>query len=273
MRKIILAAAATAAVVGGLAAAALADPPFDPKDPKMAPYVKDAKRSGYTFAEPETRSMQDDDFSNPGFLWVEKGEKLWSKAEGSAGKACKDCHGKAETSMKGVGAAYPRFDPHENRLLPLDQKINQCRTERMGAPAWKNESDPLLAMLTYVQHQSRGMPIAVQVDGPAAPYFDMGRRLYYERRGLNDMACKTCHEDLAGMHLRSELLSQGQVNGFPTYRLKWQGLGSLERRIRGCFDEVRAEPYPWGAVENTALQLYTVWRSSGLAVEAPSVRK
>lgn len=272
MRKTITALALASMAAMG-AVQAQADPPFDAKDPKMAPYVHGAKRSGYTFAEPETRAMQDDDFSNPGFLWVEKGEKLWAKAEGSAGKACKDCHGKAEASMKGVAATYPRFDAAENRVLPLDQKINQCRTERMGAPAWKSESDPLLAMWTYVQHQSRGMPMAVQVDGPAAPYFDMGRRLYYERRGLNDMACKTCHEDLAGMHLRSELLSQGQVNGFPTYRLKWQKLGSVERRIRGCFDEVRAEPYPTGSLENTVLELYTAWRSNGLLIEAPSVRK
>lgn len=272
MRKSIT-AATLAALAALVAVKAQADPPFDAKDPKMAPYVNGAKRSGYTFAEPETRAMQDDDFSNPGFLWMEKGEKLWTKVDGGAGKSCKDCHGKAEDSMKGVAATYPRFDAHENRVLPLDQKINQCRTERMGATAWKNESDPLLSMWTYVQHQSHGLPMAVQVDGPAAPYFDMGRRLYYERRGLNDMACKTCHEDLAGMYLRSELLSQGQVNGFPTYRLKWQKLGSIERRIRGCFEEVRAEPYPWGSLENTALALYTAWRSSGLLVEAPSVRK
>lgn len=273
MTKTLTAVAALTTLAVGLAAQALADPPFDPKDPKMVPYVKDDKRSGYTFAEPETRAMQDDDFTNPGFLWVEKGEKLWHKAEGSASKSCQDCHGKAEDSMKGVATLYPRFDPHENTVLPLDQKINQCRTERMGAAAWKHESEPLLAMWTYVQYQSRGMPMAVQTDGAAAPYFDMGRRLYYTRRGLNDMACKTCHEDLAGMHLRTELLSQGQVNGFPTYRLKWQKLGSVERRIRGCFDEVRAEPYPWGSLENTVLQLYAAWRSTGLPVESPSVRK
>ena len=34
--------------------------------------------SGYNFAEPSTRNMQDDDFHNPGILWVENGEKIWN---------------------------------------------------------------------------------------------------------------------------------------------------------------------------------------------------
>jgi sulfur-oxidizing protein SoxA len=272
MRKRVVAALAvlTAAALGGKA---LADPPFDPKDPKMAPYIAGDKRSGYTFAEPETRAMQDDDFTNPGFLWVEEGKKLWGKADGAAGKSCKDCHGDAEKTMKGVGAVYPRFDPHVNGVLLLEQKINQCRTERMQAAEWKWDSKPLNAMTTFVKHQSHGMPVAVQTDGPAAPYFDMGRRLYNERRGLNDVACKHCHEDYWGQHLRTELLSQGMPNGFPQYRLKWQTLGTAQKRIRGCNEEIRAEPYPWGSLENIALELYATWRANGLRVESPAVRK
>lgn len=273
MKKSAIAAWAVLAAISIGGKAALADPPFDPKDPKMAPYIAGDKRSGYTFAEPETRAMQDDDFTNPGFLWVEEGKKLWSKADGAVGKSCKDCHGDAEKSMKGVGAVYPRFDPAENMVLVLEQKINQCRTDRMKAAEWKWESKPLLAMTTFVKHQSKGMPVAVATDGPAAPYFDLGRRLYNERRGLNDVACKHCHEDYWGQHLRTELLSQGMPNGFPQYRLKWQKLGSAQRRIRGCNEEVRAEPYPWGSLENTALELYATWRASGLQVETPAVRK
>ncbi|KAF0223364.1 MAG: SoxAX cytochrome complex subunit [Rhodospirillaceae bacterium] len=270
MRKMMMAATLVALAASPVAQA---DPPFDPKDPKMAPYMAGDKRSGYTFAEPETRTMQDDDFTNPGFLWVEDGKKLWSKAEGKVGKSCKDCHGDAEKSMKGVGTVYPRFDPHVNMLLTLEQKINQCRTERMGADPYKFDSKPYNAIATYVKHQSRGMPLAVQTDGPAAPYFDMGRRLYYERRGMSDIACKHCHEDLWGLHMRSELLSQGMPNGFPQYRLKWQTLGSAQKRIRGCFEEVRAEPYPVDSLENTVLEMYATWRANGLRVESPAVRK
>ena len=37
--------------------------------------------SGYLFAEPSTRSIQDDDFLNPGVLWVEHGEKLKGRSK------------------------------------------------------------------------------------------------------------------------------------------------------------------------------------------------
>ena len=252
---------------------ALADPPFDAKDPAMARFQAGAKRSGYTFAEPETRAMQDDDFMNPAMLWAEKGETLWSTVDGEAGKSCASCHGKAEDSMKTVGAHYPKYDPSQRRVINLEQRINICRSQAMAAPEWKYESEPLLAMTTYVKMQSRGQTVAVAVDGPAAPWFEAGRRFYFERRGLNDVACNHCHIDNWGRHLRTELLSQGMSNGFPSYRLKWQKLGSLHRRLAGCNEEIRAEPYPLGSFEYVALELYLAWRAAGLQVETPSVRK
>ena len=268
-RKIV----AVLALALAVASPALADPPFDPKDPAMAKYVSGEKRSGYTFAEPETRAMQDDEFLNPAMLWVGKGEALWSKVEGGAGKSCASCHGKAEESMKTAGARFPKFDAGERKVINLEQRVNLCRTQAMGAPEWKYESEPLLAMTTYVKTQSRGTPIVAVTDGPAAPWFDAGRRFYYERRGLNDVACAHCHVDYWGRHIRTELLSQGMANGFPTYRLKWQKLGSLHRRLAGCNEEIRAEPYALGSFEYVALERYLAWRAQGLQVETPSVRK
>ena len=49
--------------------------------------------------------------------------------------------------------------------------------------------------------------------------------------------------------IRANLLSEGQSNGFPTYRLKWQGVGTLHRRFKGCNDQVRATPYERGSDE------------------------
>ena len=272
-RRILLAALALAVAGPALWSPAWADPPFDPKDPAMAKYMAGEKRSGYTFAEPETRAMQDDDFMNPAMLWVGKGETLWTTVEGSAGKSCSSCHGKAEDSMKTAGAHYPKYNAGEHKVINLEQRINLCRTQAMGAPEWKYESEPLLAMTTYVKMQSRGVPVQVAIDGPAAPWFDAGQRFFYERRGLNDVACSHCHVDHWGHHIRTELLSQGMSNGFPTYRLKWQKLGSLHRRLAGCNEEIRAEPYPLGSFEYVALELYLAWRSQGLQVETPSVRK
>jgi sulfur-oxidizing protein SoxA len=86
------------------------------------------------------------------------------------------------------------------------------------------------------------------------------------------MACKNCHEDYAGTMIRANLLSQGQSNGFPTYRLKWQKVGSLHRRFRGCNSQVRATPYKAGSEEYVNLELFLANRGRGLPVETPAVR-
>lgn len=197
-------------------------------------YQVEDRRSGYTYMTDETRFIQNDDFENPAMLWVERGEAQWSKVEGSAGKSCQECHGDAAASMKKAGATYPVYAPEVKKMMNLEQRMNQCRTERMGAEAWKWESDPMLSMTSYVRHQSRGQAVEVAVDGPAKEFFDKGKEFYEARRGQLDLACQHCHEYYPGGQIRANILSQGQSNGFPTYRLKWQKVGSLHRRFRGC---------------------------------------
>ena len=228
-------------------------------------------KSGYDFRDPSTQAMQDDDFANPGYLWVEAGETLWNAVEGTKGKSCANCHGDASDSMKGVGTRYPMYDKKLGKLINLEQRINSHRAEVMGAEPWAWESDPFLAMTVYVRHQSRGMPVNVSIDGPAAPFFQKGKEFFHEPRGQLDLSCEDCHGKY-GMHIRSDYLSQAQTNGFPTYRLKWEGMGSLHRRFRGCNKNIRAQPLPNGSDEYVNLELYLAWRGNGLPVETPSLR-
>ena len=228
--------------------------------------------SGYQFKLPETQAIQDDDEMNPGILWVEDGAELWETAEGEAGKSCNSCHERAEASMKGVGAAYPKYHEPSGKPINLEQRINLCRTENMQAPAWAWESGELLAMTAYVKHQSRGMPVEVSVDGPARPFFEQGKALYHMRLGLLDMSCSHCHDGQAGKFLRAQLLSQGQTNGYPAYFLGFQRLISLNFMFRFCIARVRATAYEFGSDEFIALELYTASRGRGLPVETPSVR-
>jgi sulfur-oxidizing protein SoxA len=235
-------------------------------------YQVEDRRSGYTYMTDETRFIQNDDFENPAMLWVERGEEQWSKVEGSAGKSCQECHGEASESMKTVGATYPVYAPEAKKMMSLEQRLNQCRTERMGAEEWKWESDPMLSMASYVRSQSRGESMKVAVDGPAKEFFEKGKEFYEARRGQLQLACQHCHQFYAGGQIRANILSQGQSNGFPTYRLKWQKVGSIHRRFRGCNKMVRAKPYAYGADEYVNLELYLAWRGRGLPVETPAVR-
>lgn len=229
--------------------------------------------SGFEFRTQETKELQLDDFTNPGFLMVELGEATWSTVEGAAGKSCASCHGEASESMAGVRAAMPKWNAAAGKPLTLEQTINSCRTERMGAEAWKWESDQMLGMTSYIGLQSRGMPVAIDLAaGDMKAWWERGKEIYYTRAGQLDLACASCHETNYGRYIRADHLSQGQSNGFPTYRLKWQKMGSLHRRFAGCMTDVRAEPYGIGSDEFVALETYLAWRGSGLSVETPSVR-
>ena len=229
--------------------------------------------SGWRFRLPETQAFQLDDFENPAFPAVDDGEALWKKVDGSEGKACASCHDDAETSMKGVRAVFPKWNAALNRPHTMETQINECRTTRMGAEKWKWEAKQMLAMTAYVGLQSRGMAVNVDTSvGEMPKWSDKGKELYYTRVGQLNMSCANCHEENYGNMIRADHLSQGQINGFPTYRLKWAGLGSSHRRFKGCMKNIRAKPYKRGSDEFTALEVYLASRGNGLSVETPAVR-
>jgi sulfur-oxidizing protein SoxA len=228
-------------------------------------------RSGIEFAGADVRSMQSDDLANPGFLWVERGEKLWNEAAG--GTSCASCHSGASASMRGVAARYPAFDAASGAVLDLEARINDCRVRRQSQNALARESDDLLGLTAYVALQSRGLAVAPRIDGPAAAAFDRGRAFYSQRHGQINLSCAQCHDQNWGKRLYAETLSQGHGNAFPAYKLEWQTLGSLQRRIRACLFGIRAEMPPPGAPELTDLELFLAWRAQGLPLEAPGVRR
>lgn len=228
--------------------------------------------SGYEFRSKETRALQDDDLENPGFLAIERAADAWKKAEGAEGKSCMSCHGEAETSMKGVGAAMPKWNEKLGKPVNLEQQINLCRSERMKAEPLAFKSQELTDMTAFVRYQSRGMPVSVKTDGPMTPWFERGKEIYYTRFGQLDLACASCHEKNNGKFMRADFLSQGQTNGFPTYRLRDQKLIPLHERFEGCMFDVRAEPFKPLSDEFLALEIYVAWRGIGLPVETPAVR-
>ena len=228
--------------------------------------------SGWRFRTSQTQQFQTDDFENPGFPLVDLASELWSKVDGTAGKSCMSCHQDAAKSMKGVRAAMPKWHEQAGKPQAMEQHINYCRTERMDAKPWKWESSQMLGMTAYVGLQSRGMPVNVTTDGKYKAFHDRGKKLYYTRVGQLDMACAGCHEDNYGKMIRADHLSQGMINGFPTYRFKWQKMGSIHRRFKGCMKNIRGKPYKVGSDEFVALELYVASRGQGLSVETPAVR-
>jgi len=238
----------------------------------FAEIAPEARRSGDDFVSPEIRAMQNDETANPGMLWVLQGETLWARKAGAAARSCQDCHGDAVASMKGVAARYPAFDAGLARPLDLEQRINRCRTEHQRAEPLAWESEDLLALTAFIARQSRGLPIAVATGPELRPFLDLGKELFRQREGQLNLSCSQCHDDNWGKRLAGSVIPQGHPTGYPIYRLEWQSLGSLQRRLRGCMTGVRAQPFDYGAPQAVALELYLVERARGMPMDAPAVR-
>jgi len=227
--------------------------------------------SGWHFRSDETQALQMDDFDNPGMIFVDAGIDQWNAVEGTEGNSCATCH-ESPDSMKGVRAVYPKWDEDAGEVQTLAMQINDCRENNMGAEPYKYSGGEMANMEALISLQSRGMPVNVAIDGPAKETWEQGKELYYTRTGQLELSCANCHEDNYGMMIRADHLSQGQINGFPVYRLKNAKLNTVHGRFKGCVRDTRAETYAPGSDAFVALELYVASRGNGLSVEGPSVR-
>jgi L-cysteine S-thiosulfotransferase len=236
------------------------------------PIPPDERRSGFDQMSRELQAVQRDETANPGLLWVKEGETLWTARPVSGRPACAGCHGAASASMRGVAARYPAFDEPGGQPVDLQGRINLCRVRHQGEEPHFPESEPLLSLAAFIGHASRGLPIAPPADPRLAPFRERGRALFEQRLGQLDLACTQCHDQNWGRRLGGSTIPQGHPTGYPIYRLEWQALGSLQRRLRNCLFGVRAEPFPLSAPELVELELFLMERARGLPVETPAVR-
>ena len=232
----------------------------------------DPRRSGYEDMRPGTRAMQDDDSQNPGMLWLQSGDAAYRAPAGPAQRSCQDCHGPVQAGLRGVAARYPAWSERRQAPLTLAGRINQCRTEQQQLPALGLGSEALLGLEALVGHASRGMPISPDPEPRLAPARERGRLLYERRIGQLDLSCAQCHDARAGSRLGGSAIPQGHPTGYPLYRLEWQGLGTLQRRLRNCPSGVRADPWPDDAPAWTELELHLKQRAAGMRIDTPAVR-
>jgi sulfur-oxidizing protein SoxA len=238
-------------------------------------HLKDAMDtiySGWVFRSDETQAMQADDFVNPGILDAEAGVELWNAVDGTEGKSCASCHGAIEEGMKGVRAVYPKWNEAAGEVRTMEMQVNDCRKTRMGAEPYKYVSAQMGQIVSAISMQSRGEPVNVAIDGKAAETWAKGKELYYTRTGILDLSCASCHEENYGNMIRADHLSQGQINGFPVYRLNNAKINQVHDRFKGCVRDTRAETFAPGGPEFIALELYVASRGNGLSVEGVSLR-
>jgi sulfur-oxidizing protein SoxA len=203
---------------------------------------------------------------------VAKGAVLFS-AQGRKGVSCASCHGEGGKKLDPKHIArYPVLDSKTKRPITLQQRVIDEWSEQLGNSPLKYESDDALALEAFVRHLARGQLVNVQTDGAMAPFYEAGQKLFETRAGQLNMSCNLCHENHAGEKLRAQVLSQGQTNGFPLYRLANGKVVGSQTRFNQCYDAFRAKPYPFGSEEYTLLELYANSRGNGLKIETPAVR-
>ncbi len=231
---------------------------------------KDTRQSSYYLMTPENRAMQDDSNLNPALFWVMDGHSLWKEKTGKKNVSCASCHGDSGQKMAGVATQFPKIQ--KGKLQTLEGQINQCRTSRQEAAALAYESKELLALTTFVATQSKGLPIAVQETPQNKKDLQQGRQFFNERMGQLNLSCAQCHQDRAGLKLGGSLIPQGHPTAYPIYRIEWQTMGSLQRRLRNCMSGVRAQQFEYGSQEMAQLELFLMWRARGMPLETPGVR-
>ncbi len=224
-------------------------------------------RPSQEFLSPMLRAQQEDPSRHPGWLWVDEGEAIWRRGE----RSCQSCHGDI-AAMRGVATRYPAV-ASDGQLLNLEGRIERCRVENQGQAAFGLESEALLGLTAAVARQSRGMAMSVPVEGRAAAFLEEGRAFYETRQGQLNLSCGQCHDANAGRRLRGDVISNGLGTGYPAYRLEWNMMGSLHRRLRACSLGVRATQFPLGSREYLTLELYLAHRARGMPVEAPGLRR
>jgi sulfur-oxidizing protein SoxA len=232
----------------------------------------DRRQSGFAHMSPDLQAMQRDDASNPGMLWVKQGESLWSATPAGSGPSCAACHGPVQLSMSGVAARYPAWDPRSQQPLNLQMRINQCHTRHQQAQPWRLESQELLSLESYIALQSRHLPIQPDPNPRMQAVVQAGKERYQQRIGQLDLSCAQCHEQRDGLLLGGTVIPQSHPVGYPMYRLEWQGMGSLGRRLRNCMNGVRARPWAYGSPEHIELEAYLARQAAGMPLESPGIR-
>ena len=245
----------------------------------------DPRTSGHVYLSPQLQALQDDPQRNPVALWQERGQGLWQAQ-------CSSCHG-AMDSVKRSVASFPRLSADGKTLLNLEDQILRC--QQRGAAASPSltpapttapttstlEGDSVLSLSAALHQVAKGERIQVAPSSTAPPEhtaqwqarLSSGERLYQTRIGRMNLACMHCHDGKVGAQMRADTISQGHPTGFPIYRMAWQTLGSLDRRLRACYSGVQAPIPPAGSADLRDLELFLKVRANGMVLDGPSIRR
>lgn len=207
-------------------------------------------------------------------LEMTHGKEVWEKKFAN-GKNMASCF-----KNKGVGIAqnYPYWDKKTKTIRTLELDINKC-LETNGEKALEtkgNGGGDLVKVTAHLKALSKGQRVKIDLSDPdAVAAYERGKKYWWTRRGQLNFACYHCHMDIAGKSFgTNQPLSAalGHTVGWPAYRTVWGQLATIHRRYATCNSQVRAKSADFQSTEYRELELYETYLSSGLPLDAPSMR-
>ncbi|MCG6873197.1 MAG: sulfur oxidation c-type cytochrome SoxA [Gammaproteobacteria bacterium] len=195
-----------------------------------------------------------------------KGKKFWDE------NGLASCF---KNGGKNIAQGYPYWDAKRKEIRTIEEDINECLTKSGKKPIKDLKKGLMAAVVAHFRSMSNGQRMAVQVPKEAEAEYEYGKHFFWAKRGQLNFSCASCHVLKSGQHAGGNVLSAGlgHTTGFPVYRLKWGGLGTVHRRYGGCNKQVRAKPFKAQSREYTALEFYEAYMNTGVPIKAPSMRE
>jgi sulfur-oxidizing protein SoxA len=236
----------------------------------------------------EYRAMLQD--GNPSELFEAKGEDLWKQKRGPKNVSLEQCDlGKGPGVVKGVFTELPRFFADTNRVQDLESRLLTCMETLQGfnadeiakTPFGKGEQINMTALATWISAESKGMKFNLSQAHPQErTFYEVGKRLFFQRAGPHDFACSTCHgQDEKRIRLQdlpNLTKNPGDGVGFaawPAYRVSNGQMWGMQQRLNDCYRQQRF-PYPgFGSDATIALAVYLGVNTRGSISVAPAIKR
>jgi sulfur-oxidizing protein SoxA len=229
--------------------------------------------SGNAFLSPAMQAIQRDLNANPISLWLEQGKVLWGNKDKKG--SCFECHGDIEKNQA-MATQFPKWSDRLKRLINLEDQILIC-SQRTDRPLKDLENSDVLSLSAVMHQASSGLVFNLKPSDQSQKQWqselNAGANLYTTRIGQMNLACTHCHDQLVGKQMRADLISPGHPTGFPIFKMSWQGMGTIDRRLRACYSGVQAELPASGSPELRQLELFLKVRAQGMPIEGPSLRR
>ncbi len=236
----------------------------------------------------EYREMLAD--GNPADLFEMKGEELWKKPRGPKNASLEQCDlGKGPGVFKGAFVELPRYFSDTDKVQDLESRLLTCMETLQGidaaetakTPFGKGEMANVTALATWISAESQGMAFNLSQEHPKEKaFYEVGKRLFFQRGGPHDFACSSCHGE-EGKRIRLQdlpILSTNPGDGvgfaaWPAYRVSNGQMWGMQQRLNDCYRQQRF-PYPGFASDATvALATYLGVNAKGAKSTAPMIKR